>query len=259
MISSALDYPPHSMPMAIPYDYGDGTTYYPCDGMTGAYIDPSTVVPVAIAPYAYDPGPEAAQTFHAGEYQGSDYSWPGEVLTAEYKPSKSSGAPSGVIPTKRRKIIIKHLQPWATTNQVYDLIRKKTGCNADEIQQIDLPLAEGLKVNRGYARATLTSEEAAHRAIRKLDGAKHDGRTLQVEHTKEGVSEHEAVRHKGHKPHQQSYKGEREKKDKKESSRASASTDKKSKSHQNPEVIIAYGSSSSKKSDDKDKKSSRKY
>lgn len=200
----------------------------------GNYADQPHYNPVAMEQYPYDASYHSAQ-----QYQVSPNGYP----YADYISTESYSTGAGVVHTTKRKIIIRHLPSWATVNQVQDLIRHKTGISADKIQQIDLPLADGNKTNRGYATITLETEDSASRAIRKLHGYKYDSRTLTVEHTKEGVSENEGYRPRATKPHRDT----REKRDKKESSshHSSSTVEKKgSKSHHHKsDVIIAHGTS----------------
>ncbi|KAI1393699.1 uncharacterized protein F4822DRAFT_439650 [Hypoxylon trugodes] len=249
--ATSTEYPPYTMSVPTPYDYNETTGYYAYDASNSGYIDQSAMVSSpTMVQYPFEAS--YPQQYQMSEYQSNDYSTYSSMPTSASMPSDSS---TGMVPTRQRKIIVKQLQPWATFNQVQDLIRKKAGSDADKVQHIDLPLTDGQESNRGYALVTFQSEEVANKLIRRLNGHKYDGRELKVDYTKEGVSENEISRPRtsGHKERRE----DREKKEKKENSRGSGSHDKKSKSHKSS-VVIADGSSPTlKKSDTKDKSSKR--
>ncbi|KAI1492451.1 hypothetical protein F5X96DRAFT_377821 [Biscogniauxia mediterranea] len=285
MMTPTVDCAAYTLPMAMPCDYGDATTCYPCDISNGGYFDQTTMMATGMAQYPY-------QTSYAQQYQTT-----GEYhQSADYGGTTANAAAAAVvIPTEMRKLIIKQIQPAATYKQVKEFVRHKAGPAADQLQHIDLPLAEGQKAssniyNRGYALVTFATEDAASRAIHRLHGCEYDGRRLEVEYTKEGVSRNEtaaattttaaatssssssrghghhsshhssssASRHHSHKerrPDKDYHRSHKDKKDKKEQQQQqqqqpqpqSAEKVKSPKS----DVIIAHGSSSSKKSDKK--------
>ncbi|KAI2630742.1 hypothetical protein GGR54DRAFT_167243 [Hypoxylon sp. NC1633] len=254
--TSTMECAPYTMAVTLPYDYSEAASCYTYDTSASNYLDQSAMVSSpTMVQYPYEAG--YSQQYRMPEYQTNDYAMYNSVSPSESRATRSNTSCNGMIPTKQRKIIVKHLPPSITYPQVQELIRKKAGSDADKVQHIDLPLTEAQDTNRGYALVTFQSEEVASKLIRRLNGQKHDGRELRVSYTKEGVSENETSRSRtsGHKERRE----EREKKAKKESSRWSSSHDKKSKS-QTSEVVIAHGSSassSSKKSDAKEKSSKR--
>ncbi|RYP81935.1 hypothetical protein DL769_001779 [Monosporascus sp. CRB-8-3] len=253
-LGQTRDYQHH----AAQYDYGGMSGWWSPEAPAGNYADYPHLDAVTMEQYTYDAKyRHNAQQYQVGQDPSNCYAWHHEMADPNYRSSRHYGS-TGVVNTTKRKIIIKQLPTWVLTDQVQDLIRHKTGLNADKIQQIDLPLADSSEMNRGYALVTLQNEEAASRVIRKLQGYKYDGRVLSVEHTKEGVSENEGSLSRTNKPHRDG----RGKKERKEGpSQHSSTADKKStKSHHRSDVVIAHGSSSVfKKVDDKDKKSSRKH
>ncbi|RYP01888.1 hypothetical protein DL764_006035 [Monosporascus ibericus] len=253
-LSQTRDYQPH----AAPYDYGGMSGWWPPEAAAGNYADQQHLDAVMTEPRTYETSyHHNAQQYQVGQDPSNCYAWHHEMADPNYRSSRPY-EPTGIVHTTKRKIIIKQLPTWVLMNQVEDLIRQKTGLNADKVQQIDLPLADGSGLNRGYALVTLQNEEDASRVIRKLQGYEYDGRVLSVKHTKEGVSENESSGSRANKPRRDG----RDKKERKESpSQHSSTADKKSiKSHHGSGVVIAHGSSSVfKKVDDKDKKPSRKH
>ncbi|RYP90459.1 hypothetical protein DL770_003432 [Monosporascus sp. CRB-9-2] len=252
-LSQTRDYQPH----AAPYDYGGMSGWWSPEAAAGNYADHQHLDPVTMEQCTYDTTyHHNAQQYQVGQDPNNCYAWHNEMADPNYKSSRPYGS-TGVVHTTKRKIIIKQLPTWVVIDQVQDLIRRKTGLNADKVQQIELPLADSSGVNRGYALVTLQNEEAASRVIRKLQGYEYDGRVLSVRHTKEGVSENESSRSRPNNPHRDG----RDKKEKKESpSQHSSTADKSTKPHHRSDVVIAHGSSSVfKKADDKDKKLSRKH
>ncbi|CAJ2506161.1 Uu.00g002910.m01.CDS01 [Anthostomella pinea] len=269
--TTAMDYGTYAAPVSMPLDYGAAT--YHNYASNGRYYDQSaydhSAVAIPVSQYPHD-------TSYQHQYQAEDYrnngystytngtSAPGSGV------SRSSGTSTATVPTRRRKIIMKQLPSWATYNQVQHLVRQKAGSDADKLQQIDLPLSNGQESNRGYALVTFENEDAANKVIRKLNGYEYDGRTLRVEHTKEGVSANESSssRSKGSSGHHTSSssshhrerRDDRDRRDKKESTKVSSSSDKKTQSHKSHKsnVIIADGSSSSSKKYE-EKKSGRKH
>ncbi|KAI0010155.1 hypothetical protein F4779DRAFT_616885 [Xylariaceae sp. FL0662B] len=236
-------------PYTVPYDYSEATARYYYDASTGSYIDQSAMIPpttVAQLPY------EACypQRYEENEYQRNDFSMYNGIPAPGYGGEKSNPSSNDVVPTLKCKIIVKQIPSWINFNKIQSLVRQKAGSDAGEIQQIELPMTESQSANRGYALVTFWNEETAKKLIRKLDGYKLEGRDLTANYTTEGVSEHDFARSRGTKHRER--RDERERKEK-ESSRVSVSSDKKIKSSKS-DVVIAHGSSSSsKKSDSKDK------
>ncbi|RYP45151.1 hypothetical protein DL768_008469 [Monosporascus sp. mg162] len=253
-LSQTRDYQPHT----APYVYGGMPGWWSPEAAAGNYADHQHLDAVTIEQRTYNANyHHNAQQYQVGQDPSNCYAWHHEMADPNYISSRPYGS-TGVVHTTKRKIIIKQLPTWVLIDQVQDLIRQKTGLNADEVQQIDLPLADNSGVNRGYALVTLQNEEAASRVIQMLQGYEYDGRVLSVRHTKEGVSGNESSRSRASKPHPDG----RDKKERKEGpSQDSSTADKKStNSRHGSDVVIAHGSSSVfKKVDDKDKKSSRKH
>ncbi|KAI1417565.1 hypothetical protein F5Y13DRAFT_59802 [Hypoxylon sp. FL1857] len=264
--TSTMECAPYNMSAAVPYDYNEAPGFYSYDTSNSGYVDQSAVVSSpTMAQYPFEAS--YSQQYQMSEYQTNDYTMYSSMPTPESM-MRPNNTPNAMVPTKQRKIIVKQLPTWINSRQVQDLIRKKAGSDADKIQQVDLPLTDGQASNRGYALITFQNEEVANKLIRKLNGYKYDGRELKADYTKEGVSENEIVRSRisGHRDRRED-REKREKKessrasgynDRKESSRASGHNDKKSKSHKSS-VVIANGSSSSssKKSDAKEKSNKR--
>ncbi|KAI1096328.1 hypothetical protein F5B19DRAFT_488294 [Rostrohypoxylon terebratum] len=255
--TSSMECASYAVPNTISYDYSETLGRYPYTTSNSNYLDQSTMVSSpTMAQYPFETS--FSQQCQISEYQNNDYAMYSSMPTPGSAVSRSSGPSNSVVPTRQRKIIVKHLQPLMKINQVQDLIRKKAGSDADKIQHIELPLTEGQDSNRGYALITFQNEDVANKLIRRLNGYKYDGRELRADYTKEGVSENENMRTRtsGHKER----RDDRDKREKKESTRGSGSHDKKNKSHKSG-VVIAHGSSSSppapKKSDLKEKPSKR--
>lgn len=256
--TSSMECAPYTMSNTMSYDYSETPGRYPYDTSASNYLDQSAMVSSpTMAQYPFETS--FSQQCQISEYQNNDYAMYGSMPVPESVTSRQSDTSNGIVPTRQRKIIVKHLQPLMKINQVQDLIRKKAGSDADKIQHIELPLTEGHESNRGYALITFQNEDVASKLIRRLNGYKYDGRELRVDYTKEGVSENENTRSRasGHKER----RDDREKREKKESTRGSTAHDKKNKSHKSG-VVIAHGSSSSsptasKKSDSKEKSSKR--
>ncbi|KAI1808427.1 hypothetical protein F4811DRAFT_238481 [Daldinia bambusicola] len=253
--TSTMECPPYNMAVAVPCEYSEAPGYYTYDTSATSYMDQMTMVSsTTMVQYPYEA--TYSQQYQMSEYHGNDYAMYNSLPSPESLSGEPSDSTRGMVPTKQRKIIVKQLQPWVKFNQVQDLIRRKAGSDADKIQHVDLPLADGHGSNRGYALVTFQNEEVASKLIRRLNGYKCDGRELKADYTKEGVSENETARSRS--SGQKERREDREKKEKKEMARGTSSNEKKSKSHKSA-VIIAHGSSSSssKKSDTKEKPSKR--
>ncbi|KAI5864467.1 hypothetical protein GGS23DRAFT_604120 [Durotheca rogersii] len=249
--TSTMECTSYTMSVATPYDFRERPgcyTYDTYDTKKSSYLDKSAAIP---SPTMVQHPYESA---YSQQYRIGDYSFYSGILTAD---PAANGSSDTIIPTRQRKIIIKQLQPWATLNQVQDLVRKKAGSDADKIQHIDLPLSESQGLNRGYALITFQSEEVASKLIRRLNDYKFEGRSLRVDYTKEGVSENETVRSRASGPKER--REDKERKEKKEGHpRGSNSNDKRAKSHKST-VVIAHGSSSSSKKSDAKEKSNKRH
>jgi hypothetical protein len=213
----------------------------------------------------YSAGPGYAQHYAPSEYVGGSYN----ASNSDMAPREDKKYSSDAVPTRRRKIIIRPIQPRASESQIRDLIRHKAGsAAAEKLQRLDIPLADGAQgLNRGFALATFETEEMADKVIKELNNYQHGGRILEVKHAKEGASDHHSSHssrshgsnhqrhsHQSQHPHRERHErherpegkeGKERKGREKESSHKSASSgDKKSKfSPSKPEVIIANGSS----------------
>ncbi|KAI0389827.1 hypothetical protein F5Y17DRAFT_472432 [Xylariaceae sp. FL0594] len=193
---------------------------------------------------AYSAGPGYAQQYAPSAYAGTDYSFYNcDAVSGGEKRHSADTAPS-----RKRKIIIRQLPSWVGDAQIRELIHHRAGSAAEKLQR--------LEVNRGFALATFESEEAAVRAIKKLNNYKFEGRTLEAKHAKEGTSDHHHS-HSSHAhgskvshqrpPRQERPEGKDRKGKERESSHKSASSvDKKSKSSSSKQdVVIVNGSSPS--------------
>ncbi|CAJ2504605.1 Uu.00g119990.m01.CDS01 [Anthostomella pinea] len=246
---TAIDYGTYAAPVSMPFDYS--AAMYHNYASNGRYYDQSaydhSAVAIPVSQYPHD-------TSYQHQYQAEDYRNNGYSTYTN-------------VPTRRRKIIMKQLPPWATYNQIQHLVRQKAGSDADKLQKIDLPLSNGQESNQGYALITFENEDATNKVIQKLNGYKDGDRTLRVEYTKEGVSANESSRSKGSghhafSSHHRERREDRDRRDNKKSTKVSSSSNKKSQSHKShkshkSDVIIADGSSFSLKKYE-EKKSTRK-
>ncbi|KAI1078412.1 hypothetical protein F5B20DRAFT_582332 [Whalleya microplaca] len=241
-------------PYTVPYDYSETTARYFYDPSTGSYIDQSAMIPATtMAQIPYETS--YPQQYEDVEYPSNDYPVYNNMPVPEYGMAQANDYNNDMVPTQKCKIIVKQIPSWITFNKIQSLVRQKAGSHASEVQQIDLPMMEGQGSNRGYALVTCWSEEAANKLIRKLEGYKLEGRDLTANYTTEGVSKRELARSQQSTKHKER-REERERRER-ESSRVTSSTDKKTKSSKS-DVVIAHGSSSSsKKSDSKEKHSKR--
>ncbi|KAI8635078.1 hypothetical protein F5Y19DRAFT_135172 [Xylariaceae sp. FL1651] len=251
MMSPVITSSSYPVPSTMSYNHRDPAAFY---GMGSCSLEYSSAMAASSIPYLSGAG--YTQHYATSEHQGTSYSMPSGYTI----PHEGNRTFIDVVPTRRRKIIIRQLQPWATYTQILDLIRYKAGADAERLQKLDLPLADGRKgVNRGYALATFETEEAAEKVIKKLHNYKYDGQVLEAKHTKEGVSDYEATQgsrsnnsahqhHSHHSRREHRDDKDRKGKEKESSSKASSSGEKKSKSSSyKSDVIIAHGSSSSSK------------
>ncbi|KAI8947435.1 hypothetical protein F4801DRAFT_509760 [Xylaria longipes] len=195
----------------------------------------------------YQASPAYAQQYTPSEYYGNNYT----ISHNDMASREGKKCHVDAVLTKRRKIIIRQLQPWTNESQIRDLIRHRAGLDSEKLQKIDMPLADGQQgVNRGYVIATFDSEEAAEKAIKRLDNCQYDGRVLEVKHTKEGVSDHQPShgsrsgqqRHPHHSRRERHDDKSRKGKEKENPNKAASSSQKESKSSES-DVIIAHGSS----------------
>lgn len=163
------------------------------------------------------------------------------------------------VPTKKRKIIIRQIQPSATESQIRELIRHKAGSESESLMKLDMPLASGQQGgNRGYVIATFGSEGAAEKVVKRLNNYKYDGRVLEVKHTKEGISDHQPSlssrssqqRHSlhSHQSHRERHEEKIRKGKAKENSHSATNPSEKSglsttSSSSESSVVIAHGSS----------------
>ncbi|KAI3326555.1 hypothetical protein HD806DRAFT_551608 [Xylariaceae sp. AK1471] len=237
----------------VPCTMPDHTTSVDLYGMGNCALEHSRTLGNSAAPDSSVPG--YMQHYATSEYSGINYIMPNNDMTPR------EGIKSGVdpVPPKKRKIIIRQLQPWANESQIRDLIRYKAGSDAEKLQKLDIPLVGGQQgSNRGYALATFETEEAADKVIERLNNCQYDGRVLEAKHTKEGVSDnppshssrsHGSVhqRQSRHSHHsRRDYHDDKDIRGKyKESSHKAANfSEKKSKSSSSkPDVVIAHGSS----------------
>ncbi|KAJ2989560.1 hypothetical protein NUW58_g3411 [Xylaria curta] len=216
-------------------EYTDSAAFY---GMGGSVLEHP--IPAISSAAPYPPGAGYLQPYTPSEYYGNSY----------------VGFPEGnrqyveAIPTKKRKIIIRQLQPWAKESQIRDLIRHKAGPSFEKLEKLDMPLADGHQgANRGYVIVTFESEEAAEKAVKKLNNYHFEGRALEVKHTKEGVSDHRPSHssrssHQRHSHHPRRERHDKDKKGKeKEKPRKTADSSEESElSSPKSDVIIANGS-----------------
>ncbi|KAI3337097.1 hypothetical protein HD806DRAFT_518053 [Xylariaceae sp. AK1471] len=237
------------VPCTMP-DYTNSAALY---GMGSCALEHSRTMANPAAPDSSAPG--YTQQYATSEYSKSSYG----ISNNDMTPREEKKYYVDAVPTKRRKIIIRQLQPWANESQIRDLIRHKAGSDAEKLQKLDLPLVDGQQgSNRGYALATFETEEAADKVIKRLNNCLYDGRVLEAKHTKEGVSDHppsHSSRSHGSGHQRQSHHShhsrrdhhddkERRGKDKESSHKAANSSEKKSKSSSSKsDVVIAHGSS----------------
>ncbi|KXJ94238.1 hypothetical protein Micbo1qcDRAFT_159302 [Microdochium bolleyi] len=134
------------------------------------------------------------------------------------------------------RVVIRHIAPHVTYGEFLSLLRRKLGHDADSIVRLDLPVSDSYDSNIGFAVATFCSEHAAFRTVRKFHGLRFESRVLKAEVTPTGS--HNSTRSR--KPP----RGE-----KKEIARSGSHHDnsKKSREPQEGSVIIANGSSSTRK------------
>ncbi|KAI1116086.1 hypothetical protein F5Y14DRAFT_85787 [Nemania sp. NC0429] len=236
IISPVMESPPYFAPYTMS-EYTESATVYT--------LNPT--LPYQSGPYT--------QQHTQQEYYGNSYpvSPQNHMATAEGRQCYIDS-----VPTKKRKIIIRQIQPWATESQIRELIRHKAGSESESLLKLDMPLASGQQGgNRGYVIATFGSDGAAEKIVKRLNNYKHDGRVLEVKHTKESTSDHQpslvsrsSQQHHSHRSHQ-SHRGRHDEKIRKgtaKDSSHSANTGEKSglstpSSASESSVVIAHGSS----------------
>lgn len=228
--------------MAMPQYASDGYPYQHQYVQSGEYGEVEYYPSMQYA--VQNPGPvDLGETDYPNYFQGT-------VQSSRWaQPGSSDGNAGAYVETMRSKVIIKGLPTGSKAEQIQNLIRSKAGSDADKIHHINLvPAQKGGK--RGTATVIFHTAEAADKLVNKLKGYKMDGKTLDIELTKEGVSENELGRGKHSKHHRE----EREKKETPKASSAAPKDDKKDKSHTKRGVVIANGSS--KKASENSKKAS---
>ncbi|KAJ8131889.1 hypothetical protein O1611_g1740 [Lasiodiplodia mahajangana] len=246
MMSPVMDSSSYYASSTMP-EYTDSATLY---GVSSFALEHSHATANLAMPYPS--GPNYMQQHTPGDHYGNSYAVSHNSTTTYL----------GAVPTNKREIIIRQLQPWATERQIWDLIRYKAGSDYERLQKLDMPPADGQQGgNRGYVIATFESEEVAERVIKILNDYQYDGRVLEVKHANEGVSEHQSSttgsrssRHRhSHHSHHSHHKRHDEKikkgKGKENSYPTATSGEKKSKSSSSSsssqsDVVIAHGSSS---------------
>ncbi|KAI3343878.1 hypothetical protein F4824DRAFT_24779 [Ustulina deusta] len=222
IMSSVAESPSHFLPFAMP-----------------EYTDPAAVYPSI---------PGYTQQYTPSEYHGNNY-----TITHNGTTPREGERHADAVSTRKRKIILRQLQPWVSELQILELIRHKAGLDSGKLQKLDMPLADGQQgANRGYVIATFVSEEAAEKAIKRLNNYKYEGRILEVRYTKEGVSDHQPShgsrsghhRHSHHSRRDHHNDKDKSVKDKEGSHKVASSGEKKTKSSSSEsDVVIAHGSS----------------
>lgn len=229
-----------------------------CPPYFASYTVPEYTEPVALyslnsaLPY---PSGLYTQQHTQQEYHGNSYTVShNSVATPEGRQHYTD-----TFPAKKRKIIIRQIQPWATESQIRELIRHKAGSEAESLLKLDMPLASGQQGgNRGYVIATFESEGAAEKAVKRLNNYKYDGRVLEVKHTKDSISNNQPPissrsnqqrqSHHSHQSHRERHEEKSRKGKAKDSSHSAADSSQKSglstpSCSSESGVIIAHGSS----------------
>ncbi|KAI1854926.1 hypothetical protein JX266_001044 [Neoarthrinium moseri] len=246
MSSPATEYGVHPLPMAAAYDYSESNGSYPA--YENGYVDATTIMPTAARPYTWESNYPYSQHYAQSSdyYDSNNYAQSSNYYdnysTSTYtagpgaKATRHRRAHSGeLVATERRKILIKNLTSWTQRERVMELLQSKCGINSNQISAINVPSSNGS--SRGYATVTFNSEEKAAKAVKKLHKYKVDGKTLEVDYTKEGVSRNEDTRGRHYSKHQ------REEKEKNDNAQSSGSSSDKKERPAKKGVIIANGSS----------------
>ncbi|KAI0115980.1 hypothetical protein GGR51DRAFT_555854 [Nemania sp. FL0031] len=245
MMSPVMDSSSYYAPSTMP-EYTDSAALY---GVGSCALEHSHATANLTIPYPSGPG--YLQQHTPGDHYGNNYAV-SHISTTTFVDAA---------PTKKRKIVIRQLQPWATEPQIWELIRHKVGSDSEKLQKLDMPPAGGQQGgNRGYAIATFESEEAAERVIKILNNYQYDGRVLEVNHTNGGAPDHQSStgsrsshhRHSHHSHHKRHDEKIKKGKGKENSYSVASSSEKKSKSSSSlssssssshSDVVIAHGSS----------------
>ncbi|KAI0408713.1 hypothetical protein F4802DRAFT_362491 [Xylaria palmicola] len=247
MMSPVMDSQSYYAPPIMP-EYADPAAFYGAGSCAFEHSLASVATMNSVVPYPSGSG--YVQQYAPSAYYGNNYSTPHDARAHQERKICYPDA----VPTKRRKIIIRQLQPWVSQSQVRELICHKAGSAFGKLQKFDMPLADGQQgVNRGYAIVIFESEEAADKAIKRLNNYQYEGRVLEVKHTKEGVSDYQPA-HGSRASHQRhSNHSRRERHDEKEKrgkerpnpqkSGSIGSQRKSTSPSSTSDVIIAHGSS----------------
>ncbi|KAI0476726.1 hypothetical protein F4859DRAFT_60180 [Xylaria cf. heliscus] len=239
MMRPVMDSSSYCASYTIP-EYADPAVFYGTGGHAPEHPSASAV--------PYQPSSIYTQPYTPGEYYGNSHAISHNDLASREGTKYHVGA----VFTKRRKIIIRQLQPWANESQIRELICHKAGLDSERLQKLDMPPGDDQQgANRGYVIATFDSEAAAEKAIKKLNNYQFDGRVLEVKHTKEGVSDHRSShgsrssqRHPHHLRREIHNDKDRKGKEKENLHVAASSSQKERKSFSSEsDVIIAHGSS----------------
>ncbi|KAI1326367.1 hypothetical protein F5Y16DRAFT_400435 [Xylariaceae sp. FL0255] len=192
-----------------------------------------------VAPAAYSYTPSFPQPDTTSNYHSNGYSMGYNAGENEHTANSAS--------TKKREVGIRRLQPWTTYQQVLDLIRQQAGSVADQLEYLEVPPADSQDgSNRGYALATLKTELAAEKLIKRLNNVKYDGRTLEVKYARNGhtgSSSSHRSRTNESEPHRSHHSGST-RRDRREN-RNGRSESNNQRTQPTDEVVIAHGSSSS--------------
>lgn len=241
---TSLYFAPSTMPEQNPI---------PLYGIGSCALEHSRAVVSSAIPYPSGP---AYVQYVPSEYYGNTYL---TIPHNDIAPPEANHYHVAAVPSKRRKIIIRQLPTWTSESQIRELIRHKAGSASEKLQKLDVPLADGQQgINRGYAIATFGSEDAAEKAIRRLNDYQYEEHVLEVKYTKEGVFDQQSSHghRSGHQrpPHHSHHHSRRERQDEKDKkgkgkekerdAKPTSSGEKKSKSSlSGSDVIIAHGSS----------------
>ncbi|KAJ3575548.1 hypothetical protein NPX13_g4000 [Xylaria arbuscula] len=190
MMSPVMDSPSYFVPCGMA-EYTDSASIY---GMSSCAVEHSHAAVSPVIPYPAIPS-------YTQQYAPSDYHGNGYPIHQNNKAHREGKKHADATPTKKRKIIIRQLQPWVSESQVRELIRHKAGIDSDRLTKLDMPLVDGQQANRGYVFATFVSEDAADKAIKRLNNCKYEDRVLEVKHSKENGSDHHQSSHASRSSH----------------------------------------------------------
>ncbi|KAI0199667.1 hypothetical protein F4808DRAFT_204417 [Astrocystis sublimbata] len=179
MTSPVADYPSSFAPYTMS-DHAVSALIY---GMTSCTLEQSPTSSVQ-----HQAGPALVQSSTASlRYKSSN-------TKKHPKPHSDTVTRKGgnYVTPKRRKIVIRQLQPWVDEAQLRELIRQSSGSASQSLQELDVPLADIKKgAICGYAFATFNSKEVADKVIKRLHNYRYEGRVLEVKHMKEGVPDYQ--------------------------------------------------------------------